>query len=105
MSDKSRLDYGQVASCWEESQDPVVSFVLDDGRVFGCPFFHLVDAHYLPATEQLLLRWPSGIVEIRGPKALDFYRVFSKGKGTWLKADGSDVVSVTMLTRESPPRS
>jgi hypothetical protein len=35
------------------------------------------------------------IIEIRGPKALDVYKDFAKGKGTWIKADGKEILSVT----------
>ena len=37
---------GQQVHCWEEASQPVVSFILDGGQVFGCNFFHLVSAHY-----------------------------------------------------------
>jgi hypothetical protein len=36
---------------------------------------------YSPDTQRLLLQWPPGVVEITGPKTLDFYRDFAKGKG------------------------
>jgi hypothetical protein len=32
--------------CWEERTEAVSSFALDGGRVFGCPFFHLMRAEY-----------------------------------------------------------
>jgi hypothetical protein len=60
MSDRTRLDYGQQVHCWEEASQSVVSFILDGGQVFGCNFFHLVSAQYLPETEQLLLQWAYG---------------------------------------------
>jgi hypothetical protein len=102
MSDRTRLDYGQQVHCWEEASQSVVSFILDGGQVFGCNFFHLVSAHYLPETEQLLLQWPPGIVEITGPKALDFYKDFAKGKGTWIKADGKDITAVRAVKKGGP---
>jgi hypothetical protein len=34
---------------------------------------------------------------IAGPKALDFYDDFCNHRATSLKADGKDIVSVTML--------
>jgi hypothetical protein len=35
---------------WETTTgEPVSSFILDTGEVFGCQFFHLVSACYTPA--------------------------------------------------------
>jgi hypothetical protein len=78
-------------------QHPVVTFVLDDGQIFGCNFFHLISAHYFPDKQSVLLRFPSGIAEIIGPKALDFYKDFAKHKASWIKADGEGIVSVTLV--------
>jgi hypothetical protein len=103
MSDRTRLDYGRQDECWQESQEPVISFVLDSGEVFGCNFFHLVQAHYSPTEQRLLLQWPPVLVEITGPKALDFYKDFAKGKGTWIKADGVDILSVILQLPDQPP--
>jgi hypothetical protein len=55
---------------------------------------------YSPDTQRLLLQWPPGVVEITGPKTLDFYRDFAKGKGTWIKTDGVDILSVTLRTKQ-----
>jgi hypothetical protein len=92
MSDR----YGQATS-WEERTEAVISFVLDGGRVFGCPFFHLIRADYDPDSKELSLQWPPGIVVITGPKALEFYTAFAKQYATWLKADRKDIESVTLL--------
>jgi hypothetical protein len=97
MNDRTRLDYGRQAQSWEELSEPVVSFMLDDGQIFGCPFFHLVGAQYLPEEQNLILVWPSGIVKVTGPKALEFYKDFAKGKGTWIKADGEGIMSVQVI--------
>jgi hypothetical protein len=83
------------------SNEPVVSFVLDNGEIFGALLSHLTDARYHPETEKLVLRWPVGIVEVRGPKALEFYKAFAKGRGSWAKADGADILSVTFI---APPK-
>jgi hypothetical protein len=82
---------------FDEVSDAVVSFVLDTGEIFGCLFHHLVDAHYRPDEDKLVLRWPVGAVEITGPKALEFYRAFAKGRGSWCRADGTDITSVTFI--------
>jgi hypothetical protein len=85
-------------SCWEERSEPIVSFVCADG-VLGFPFSHLLATRYVEAEQLLTLQWSSVIMEIRGPKALDFYKDFAKGKGTWIKADGKEILSVTMTLK------
>jgi len=92
MSDR----YGQT-TCWEERTEAVSSFVLDGGRVFGCPFFHLMRADYDPDSQELSLQWPPGIVVITGPKTLDFYKEFARQHATWIKADRKDIQSVILL--------
>jgi len=75
----------------------VSSFVLDSGKVFGCPFFHLVRAQYSPDEQLLLLEWSSGVVAITGPNTLEFYKEFARQHATWIKADGKDIQSVTLI--------
>ena len=38
--------------------------------------------------------------EVTGPKALEFYKDFAKGKGTWIKADGANIISVGVYIKE-----
>jgi hypothetical protein len=38
--------------------------------------------------------------ESHGPKTLEFYKDFAKGKGTWIKADGADILSVGLYIKE-----
>ena len=70
----------------------LTTFVLDSGATVGFAFHHLVAAQY--DNEQLLIQWPPGTITITGPKALEFYKDFAKGKGTWIKADGQEILSV-----------
>jgi len=96
--------YGET-HCWEERSEAVSSFILDSGEVFGCPFFHLVRAQYSPGGQLLLLEWSSGVVAITGPKTLEFYKEFARQHATWIKADGKDIQSVTLIrpTTAVPP--
>ena len=84
--------------CWEEQQEPIVSFCCDDGATCGFPFFHLSVARL---TDDLLsLQWPGAVIEIRGPLAGEFYKDFAKHRGTWIKADGESILSVKMFSPE-----
>jgi len=88
-------EYGRK-QCWEEQQEPIVSFCCDDGATCGFPFFHLSVARL---TDDLLsLQWPGAVIEIRGPLAGEFYKDFAKHRGTWIKADGESIVSVKMFS-------
>jgi hypothetical protein len=83
------------SEAWAPATEPVITFSLDNGRVIGFPFSHLVKAEY--STAGLVLHWPTDMVEITGPKALEFYKDFAKGNGTWVKADGTDIESVRLI--------
>jgi hypothetical protein len=102
MNDKSaprrslREEYGGHLACWEERSEPIVSFVCAD-VVWGFPLSHMLAARYVDADQLLTLQWSSAKIEIHGPKALDFYKDFAKGKGTWCKADGKEILSVTFI--------
>jgi hypothetical protein len=103
MNDKSaprrslREEYGGHLACWEERSEPIVSFVCAD-VVWGFPLSHMLAARYVDADQLLTLQWSSAKIEIHGPKALDFYKDFAKGKGTWCKADGKEILSVTFYS-------
>src|SRR5260370_35305982 len=67
---------GGRKQCWEEQQEPIVSFCCDDGATCGFPFFHLSIARL---TDDLLsLQWPGAVIEIRGPLAGRFFKDFDK---------------------------
>src|SRR5271165_3923401 len=75
-------EYGRK-QCWEEQQEPIVSFCCDDGATCGFPFFHLSVARL---TDYLLsLQRPGTVIEIRGPLAGEFYKDFAKHRGLGLK--------------------
>ena len=51
------------------------------------------------ARERLLVDWDLGTLVIAGPKVLDLYDDFCSHRATSLKADGKDILSVTMILR------
>jgi len=46
-----------------------------------------------------LIECSLGTVVVTGPKAWDFYDTFCSHKATLLKADGKDILTVTMSLR------
>ncbi len=85
------------SNAWEEQQAEVVRFWTDDGDSWGFLFHRLGAVHYNARNERLLLDWDLETLVIAGPKALDFYDDFCNHRATSLKADGKDIISVTML--------
>jgi hypothetical protein len=70
----------------------------------GFPFFSLSASRYFGDKKSLCLYWPLGTVIITGPKVLDFYAGFSAHRVTCLKADGRDILSVTMVPNSEHSR-
>jgi hypothetical protein len=87
------------SAAWEEVTPPVVRFWTDDGDCWGFPFHHLTATHYCAKDQRLLIDWALGTIMVVGPKALDFYDDFSNHCATLVKADGKDILSVTMHLR------
>jgi hypothetical protein len=89
-----REQYGKTNTALEEEQSPVVSFVCDSGETYGFPFFSLQAARVDAEGQALILQFQGAIIEIGGPKALDFYKAFAKGRASWIKADAQSILSV-----------
>jgi hypothetical protein len=87
------------SAAWEEVTPPVVRFWTDDGDCWGFPFHHLTATHYSAKDQRLMIDWALGTIMLVGPKALDFYDDFSNHCATLVKADGKDILSVTMHSR------
>src|SRR5260370_42695863 len=86
-------EYGRK-QCWEEQQEPIVSFCCDDGATSGFPVFHLSIARL---TDDLLsLQWPGAVIEIRGPLAGEMYKDLTKAPRTWIKTGREPSVCVHM---------
>jgi hypothetical protein len=86
----------------ETGSPNVVSFWTDDGNCWGFIFHHLSVANYDFKLQTLLIDWPVGTILIRGPKVQEFYSDFAKG-ASWIKADGHDITSVTMILNADKP--
>jgi hypothetical protein len=89
-----REQYGRVTHAWEEEQAPIVTFVCDSGEIYGFPFFGLQAARMDVKSQTLTLQFPGSMTEILGPKVLEFYKAFAKGRASWIKADGEGILSV-----------
>jgi hypothetical protein len=89
--------YGPKSQAWEEQQSPhIVRFWCDDGACWGIPFHQVLGTHYNPKHESLLIQFALGTIVVTGPKTWDFYDRFCSHRATLLKADGKDIVAVTM---------
>jgi hypothetical protein len=84
------------SAAWEEQAPPVVRFWTDDGDSWAFVFHHLVGVHYGARQEQLSITWPLGTIVITGSKVSAFYEDFCNHRATSVKADGKDILSVTM---------
>ena len=93
-------------ACWEAEHEPAITFLTDDGDVWGFPFFGLLAAQYTARNQTLALQWQDAQVRIRGPRARDF-TAFAKGSATGVKANGADIFSVQLIQppASSPARS
>jgi len=92
-----REQFGPKSHAWQEQQSPpIVRFWCDDGACWGIPFFQVACTHYNPEQQSLLIECSLGTIVVTGPKAWDFYERFCNHKVTLLKADGKDILAVTM---------
>jgi hypothetical protein len=77
---------------WESvAGDPIINFECADG-IHGFILNHLMKSHF--HAHKLELWWADYVVEITGPKTLHFLREFSAHKATFIRADGSSILSV-----------
>lgn len=56
--------------------------------------------HYNPDEKSLLIECALGTIVVTGPKCWDFYDKFCSHRATLLKADGQDILSVTLALRD-----
>jgi len=85
------------SSAWESEQADVIRFWTDDGNSWGFLFHYLTAIHYSARYERLLMTWTLGTMVIAGPKVLEFYDDFCNHRATSLKADGKDILAVTIV--------
>jgi hypothetical protein len=85
------------SNSWESEDAEVVRFWTDDGNSWGFLFHYLTAIHYSVRHKRLLITWPLGTLVIAGPKVLEFYDEFCNHRATSLKADGKDILAVTIV--------
>jgi hypothetical protein len=85
---------------WKFSRDPqwVITFNLDNGNKIGYPLWDLIEGGFKEG--RLVLRWPLGTISITGEEARRFFQEFSEGKAYDIKADGKNILSVTLVEHE-----
>jgi hypothetical protein len=72
------------------------------GDCIGLPFFSLIDCRFMPVKEAALFEFQVGSIVIQGPKSLDFFQEFCRQRATCVKADGKDILSVTLIVPQPP---
>jgi hypothetical protein len=76
-----------------------VRFWTDDGSCWGVPFHQVIAMNYNPRAQALLIQWSLGSILVTGPKAEAFFEPFCEHKVALVKADGKDIIRVTMALR------
>ena len=83
--------------CWETTTEKQTLFnVWVDGVCHGIPYDKAVGAQYHQSEETLSILWAKIQVVVIGTDALAFYRRFCEGRATMLKANGKEILSVTL---------
>jgi hypothetical protein len=95
--------FSRDSEAWKEQSDPIFRFWAD-GDWWGFPFYSLTASRYFGDKATLCLYWPLGTAVITGPKVLDFYAGFCAHRATSIKADGKDILSVTMVLNSEHSR-
>jgi hypothetical protein len=95
--------YGPKSEAWQEQQSPpIVRFWCEDGTCWTIPFFQVAFMHYHPDEETLLIECSPGTIVVTGPKAWEFCERFCSHRVASLKADGTDILTITMALRGEP---
>jgi len=81
---------------WAEQQAEIVRFWTDSGDCWGLLFHHVSGILYSARDERLLIDWALGTIVVTGPRTLEFYEQFSNHRGTLIRADGKDILSIKM---------
>jgi hypothetical protein len=88
------------SEAWEPGSPEIVRFITDEGASYGFLWHVLIFGAYVPEHETLFLQYGTGTIIIAGPKAEEFWEEFAQRKATSVKADGVDILSVTMSLRQ-----
>ena len=88
------------SQAWQPGSPEIVRFVTDEGASYGFLWHVLIFGAYVPEHESLFLQYGTGTIIIAGPKAGEFWDDFAQRKAISVKADGVDILSVTMSLRQ-----
>ena len=88
------------SAAWEPGSPEIVRFITDEGACYGFLWHALIFGAYIPEQENLFLQYGTGTIIITGPKAEEFWEEFTQRKASSIKADGVDILSVTMSLRQ-----
>jgi hypothetical protein len=96
-----REQYGPKSTAWTEGHfPPIVRFWTDDGSCWGVPFHQVIAMNYSPPAQRLLIHWSLGSILVLGPKTEAFFERFCEHMVALVKADGKDIMRVTLALRE-----
>ena len=99
-ADEKLEQFGAKSQPWEKQESTaIVRFWCSDSACWGIPFSQIVGTRYDPEQQRLLIECSIGTIVVIGPKAWDFYDAFCDQKATLIKADGSEILTVTMVVR------
>jgi hypothetical protein len=96
-----REQYGPKSTAWTDGHfPPIVRFWTDDGSCWGAPFHQVIAMNYNPPTQTLLIHWSLGSLLVTGPKAEVFFEQFCEHKVALVKADGKDILCVSLAHQQ-----
>ena len=98
--------FSKPSAAWEIcDHEFAFRFWVQDGpdeKCWALPFFSLIGACYDKKDDTLSLGFPVGSIVVTGPKAFEFYTDFCKQRGTLLRVDAKDILSVTFAQNGQP---
>jgi hypothetical protein len=88
---------------WQDGKAPITRFVTDDGVVIGLPFHHISKTYEDSKLRALLIWYPVGTVEIRGPAVGEFHRLLALGNVDLVRANGDGITTLVFYPAEDGP--
>jgi hypothetical protein len=96
-----REQYGPKSSAWTEGHfPPIVRFWTDDGSCWGVPFHQVIALNYSPGAQTLLIHCSVGSILLTGPQAEALLERFCEHKVALVKADGIDILRVSLVHQQ-----
>jgi hypothetical protein len=75
----------------------MISFYVDGGDCWSVLFAKLGSVHYVAVEGQVTIDCELGTFIVTGPKALEFHDEFRDHRASKVKADKTDILSVTLV--------